>query len=373
MSDTGKQSPLGVNSLSSLLQNAGLRINPEVPNRVGTSHNVSTYSFGTIVSGTSLRLLTWAINDGYVRGQLNSTTYNNLISIGADTIPALGNSKAPTYTWTGPVNTGDSTDASAQTKSWLPYDNTNDVTQWGYVRLIALQAWNEFNWNGNSSTTTPSYKDFTQSFLTGYGFIEYSNVAINAMATSPTFLQGTFSNMNDLISADVAGVNLATREFGQDLIALGKAIDLSKLASFGLPSNLLLTMRKYNAVTQSVSLALLASGLESTVVDGIMSGTVIPTVEQEQKIYGAFLIIVGVDLYDVLVPLNCKTQGLESLADLLNPKKLFPNSYQSLTVPVYNASSGPTNSKTYYPIYGMGSINTALNAPAVTKTLGELV
>ena len=87
------------------------------------------------------------------------------------------------------------------------------------------------------------------------------------------------------------------------------------------------------------------------------------TTEQERKIYGAFGIILGQDLKDVLVSLNCKTVGLESLADLLSPIKLFPNSYASLTVPVYNTVGGPANSKIYYPIYVNDGLNSQLRSP----------
>lgn len=373
MSDTGKQSPLGVNSLSSLLQNVGLRINPEVTNRAGSSRSYTNYTFGSIVQDSCLRLLTYAINDAYTRGVMSTTTYDNLISIGEGTIPALGNSKAPTYTWTGPANITTSESELAQTYSWLPYDNTNDITQWGYIRLPCLQAWNDFNYNGDGSESYPIYKDFTQSWLMAYGFVEYSNVAITAMATSPSFLDGTYSNMNDLISADITGVNLATKAFGQDLIKTGKVIDLSKIDTFGLPSVLLKTIRKYNAMTQSLSLALIASGLETTDTDKILNGISEPTELQESQMYGAFNIIVGVDLQDILIPLNCTTEGLESLADLLNPLKLLPNSYMSLTVPLYNASPGPTNSKTYYPVFGVGSVNPALTSPAVVKQVGAQI
>ncbi len=373
MSDTGKQSPLGVNSLSSILQNVGLTINPEVTNRAGSSRNYTNYTYGSIVQGSCLRLLTWAINDAYLRGVMSSSTYDNLISIGEDTIPALGNSKAPTYTWTGPANTGTSESEAAQTYSWLPYDHTNDITQWGYIRLPCLQAWNDFNYNGDGSETVPIYKDFTQSWMMGYAFVDYSNVAITAMATSPTFLEGTYSNMDDLISADITGVNLATRAFGDDLIKTGKVIDLANIDSFGLPSVLLRTIRKYNAMTQSLSLALIASGIETAETEKIVNGIIQPTELQESQMYGAFSIIVGVDLQDILIPLNCTTTNLESLADLLNPMKLLPNSYMSLTVPVYNANPGPTNSKTYYPVFGTGSVNPALSSPAIVKQVGAQI
>jgi hypothetical protein len=54
----------------------------------------------------------------------------------------------------------------------------------------------------------------------------------------------------------------------------------------------------------------------------------------------------------------------------LNPKKLFPNSYQSLTVPVYNTTQAVTNSKTYYPIYSGGGVNGNLNSPQVSNQIG---
>jgi hypothetical protein len=371
MSVSGKQNPLGVNVLSSVLQNTGLRINPQVPTYIGTSHTYPSYSPGSIVTDTCLNWLTYAINDAYTGGNVDSTTYNNLISIGANTVPALGNSKPPTYTYTGPVNTGDPTDAAAQTASWLPYNNTNAVTQWGFARVIALQAWNEFNWNNVPATSSVEYKEFTTSFSMVYSFVNYTNVAINATVNSQNFLQGTYSNMDDLISADIAGVSLATKEFGQDLIASGKVIDTTTLASFGLPSNLLLTLNKNVAITQSISVALLASGLTPTEVNQILAGKQVTT-EQEQKIYAAFLIIIGVDLEDVLIPLNCKTKGLNTLADLLNPIKLFPNSYQSLTVPLYNGEPGPTNSKTYYPIYSSTGLHSSITSPAVAEQVGTV-
>lgn len=370
MSDTGKQSPLGVNVLGSILQNVGFNINPTVTKYLGTSKTYTSYTMGTMVNSTCLRLLTYAINDAYTRGVVNSTTYNNLISIGSSSIPALGNSKPPTFTWDGAANTGDPTSEPAQEASWLPYNNTNDITQWGYFRLNALQAWNEFNWNGTSGASSIEYKDFCSSYQVAYGFIEYSNVSINALATAPTFLQGTYSNMDDLISADITGVSLATPAFGRDLMTLGKVMDFSTLSTFGLPSNLLRVISKYNAITQSLSLALIASELQPNEVEQILNSNIVPTTEQEKKIYSAFLIIVGADLFDVLVPLNCKTQGLESLADLLNPMKMFPESYQSLTVPIYNEKPGPTNAKTYYPIYGNGAVNSALSSPVITEQIG---
>jgi hypothetical protein len=179
--------------------------------------------------------------------------------------------------------------------------------------------------------------------------------------------------MNDLITADLTGVNLATRTFGQDLINLGKALDLKTLYTFGLPSNLLTTIKSVNGLTASLRVALIASGLSTEEINQATDNINVTTAQQ-QKIYGSFLIITGTDLSEILISLNCNTVGLETLADLLNPKKMFPNSYQSLTVPVYNATgaSQPTNSKTYYPIYVGNSVNSALNAPAIVIQLAPV-
>jgi len=359
MSDTGKQSPLGVNTLSSLLQNIGFNINPIMVEYTGVSISKSSATnLGSIVNETCLRLLTYSINDAYSRGLVNSTTYNNLISIGSTTIPALGNSPPSTFNWSGYPN-------------WASnYTYTNEVTRWGYVRLFALQGYNEFNYN--DGTANSQYKDFLSGIMSATGFVNYTNSAILSVSNSQEFLDGTFSNMNDLISGDITGVSVATTVFGQDLIASGKAINLQTISTFGLPSNLLLTLQQNNAITKSISLALIASGITVSELGEILGSIEAVTKEQERKIYGAFGIILGQDLKDVLVSLNCKTVGLESLADLLNPIKLFPNSYETLTVPVYNTVGGPANSKIYYPIYVNDGLNSQLRSPAARQLGGAI-
>lgn len=482
MSDTGKQSPLGVNSVNSLLNVQGLNINPKFVSWAGTSHNFGSYSFGRVCQETVLRVITHAIHEGYVGhtdiagtdGWPTQTVYNNLISIGGGTnaipitnitsgvisgtdqfyfdvtynqsfvlvpgtyvringanpagyngnwlietgsagtfrvyttasygvsttgsfvidtqVPALGNTKAMVYTWeemigrfgTGTFNLGDY-------KGWggslyknnrpLPVDGTpdttNPATQWAYVRLLALQAWMEFNYNSTlergDSLNPAGYRDFVQQWQSAYGFIGYSNNAILSVDNSKDFLEGTYSNMNDLISGDITNVSLATKAFGQDLIALGKAIDLSTIATYGLPSNLLKTLVKYNALTKNLSLAIIAAGIPVDELGAIISNVSQPTKDQERNLYAAYYITVGETLNEVLVPLNCKTQGLSSLADLLDPSKMFPNSYKTLTVQLYNTGTqnGAQNSKIAFPIYtSSGTINPDLTSSTVLNQVG---
>ena len=391
MSQTAKQSPLGVNLLGSMLQNIGLSINPTVTNYLGTSRTNSNYNFGTIVNNTCLRLLTYSINDAYARGEVDNTTYNNLIDIkgvGNQTIRALGNSKSDQYVifdpkssqdpngaWKGQANTGYAIEGdtnNAQSATWIPYNKTNinhGITQWGFFRCFALQAYNEFNYNGNPNTIetgTPEYKEFTSSFLSCNSFLKDTNSAIFAMQNSKTFLQGAYSNQDDLITADISGISLAFVSFGRDLINLGKTIDLSAIGTFGLPSNLLNTLRKNNAITQSLSLALLSAGITSNDLDTLALGGILST-NKEKQIYGAFGIIGGVDLEEILICLNCKTENLIVLSDLLNLRKLFPTSVNTLTVPVYNITESINNSKTYYPIY----VNNSINSQVFSRKFGN--
>ena len=409
MSLTGKQSPLGVNLQGAILNNQGMGINSVVTRVAGVSKTNNDYTFGNLVQDTVLRLHTWGINDAYVRNLVSRTsstdTYDNLINVGANSIPSLANTKPPTYKaedpsgiWTtlaenygaqkgvvpslaGPANSGyalTGNTGQGQQASWLPYTgvaaaNPNtSITQWGHVRLYTLQAWNEFNWNGGVvNQTTPEYKEFLTSFLSAQAFMESTNKSIYAMHNSKTFLEGVYSNMNDLITAEIAGVSLATKDFGADLVNLGKAINLNTIDAFGLPSTLLQVLYNSSALSEELVYIMLGAGISSDEITLISTGqATTTTIKTQQLLYGSFLLITGTVLRDTLALLQCSTQGIQTLADLLSVRKLFPNSYQTLTVPVYNISSGPTNSKTYYLLYLNEGLNSQLTSPAIIEQIG---
>jgi hypothetical protein len=182
--------------------------------------------------------------------------------------------------------------------------------------------------------------------------------------------------MDDLITADVAGASLAFKEFGQDLLNLGKIIDWQYIKSFGLPSTLLKTLNNNNAINGSLNLALLTSGIPQARITDIATGSETATKEEEQKMYGSFLVIVGQDLKEILTTCFCSTVGITTLGDCLNIKKLFPNSYSTLTVPTYNVSQSAVQSaKTYYPLFqpNTGNVNPTLDSPAMQDKIGTLV
>jgi hypothetical protein len=336
MSLTGKYSPLNLNSLGSFVQNQGLRINADAQSHMGTSNSLSNHVLGSTTQNTVLRMLVWSIRAGFLSNTFSH--YSSLITIGAETIPVLGDSKPPEYLRTASLN---------------PYPNsvpyTSEYTSFGWLRIIPLQAHYEFYINNGS------YTDFLFTFNMAHGFIGQSNKAIDAMNASDTYLDGAYSNMNDLITADFSGVTLALFFWGQDLIASGRSIDLHNIDKFGSPVVLLRTLFKTKSLTKAVNLALLAAGFSSDEIDSLVAGTE-PSIDQQKKLYSAYCIVMGIDLVEVMIGLNCQTKGVRTLADLLDPKYLFPNSYATLTAPTYNGVPGPTNSKTYYLIYTSGEV-----------------
>jgi hypothetical protein len=436
MADTGKQSPLGQNVLGGILKNTCLQINPNAAAFMGASKTNDQYTPGKLVNETVLRLITWSINWGWeTKGsRLTDATYDNLIDIGQGVCPALGNARPPTYVprdpqgvWagvspagtTGPdglpckaIQYGQSTGVASplpgpanawysaagdvdqtQSATWYPYDTSNpneEITKWGWIRCHALQAWCEFNYHGTSPTQAePKYEDFTGSFLSADGFINSQNQVVTAGENAEDFMEGTFSNMDDLITSDVSGVNLAIKDFGTDLDNLGKLFDPRKLDKFGFPSTLLQTIYENGGVIQDLNIALGAAGLSAKEITTIANGTAdYISASQERKIYSAFLAIAGrnlrailatlltqpVDQRTVLNPSTSTTTRFRTLADCLDVKRLFPVSYRSLTVPIYNTTLGlETGSKTYYLIYKNGSVNASdLNSTAIKNNVGTL-
>lgn len=349
MSLQGKQSPNSINLLASLMQSTGLNINSDVTAYAGTSTDNATYTPGTLVNNTVLDKLTDTYNLVYTvdLSKLNTTNKAAFFAMGSTTIPALGNSPPSTYTG-----------------SW---GYTQAVSQWGFARMPALQAYNEFVFG------TGTYSDFCSSFLTAYGYKSANNSTIASLYNGVNYLQGIYSNMNDLMTADITGVNQSTVYWGQDLILSGRAINLATIKDFGFPSNLLKTLKANNALTEPVNIALIYSGLSTTEINGILNLTVTPSIDQERKIYGAFTVVANNDLKDVCTCLNTQTTGLDSLADLLNPIKLFPKSYTSLTTVRYNTTSSSTNSKIYYPIYVNGAVNMQLSAFGIGDNLKQIL
>jgi len=386
--------PMNLNCIGSFLNNQGLSINPEAASYMGYYNN-GTYSAGTVTGGTFLEITAQIFNLAfdarypvrtmgqlvvgrkyYIRSLGTPGLYTDFTLVGAAVnrigiiFKAVGTGGDIAGT-NGTCNEVSSVDQTGMTLGQYtnlltmgsavpiltntpPYYYTTDFyttnCRYGFIGEFAVQAYEEFYINNGS------YSDFFNSVSTILGYKDTTNGVIDSLTLSLTHLDGIYSNMNDLITSDITGVSISTFFWGQDLIRLGRALDLQTIQSFGNPDNLLRTLAKNKAITTGLNVVFAAAGINPDDITHIINGKS-ATNEQQKLLYACFCLVTGSDLDEILMPLNCHTEDLDSLADLLNLKKIFPKSYETLTFPQYNSEPRQTNSKTYYLLYEGTQVN----------------
>jgi hypothetical protein len=200
---------------------------------------------------------------------------------------------------------------------------------------------------GQGNTTV-----FAQVFSSAQGYINQNNDFINTAYNSQTYLGSTFTSMNSLITGNLTDVNLALPAFGRDLAKLGYLINLDNLDNFGLPSTVFKQLATVTNLTPSITTALGRAGFTTTQIERVADPDVTLTDSEERKLYQAMRLVTGralqqvCDIFGITLPVvggNTTTQpqnpGLTTMADLLNPVKIFPTSYASLTVRTYNQNT----------------------------------
>lgn len=224
----------------------------------------------------------------------------------------------------------------------------------GFIATVARHAYYQF-WSDYETRRINQYNEFVNYVQLATQFIQAKNQNISSLVNSKIYMRGNYSNINDLTTSDISGVSLSFKIFGNDCIRLGKSIDLSNIHKFGLPSILLRTLQNSSAITDSLKLALLYNNLSVSEINNLLSNTYTPSPDEEKKIYQSFKLITGDDLESIKIIINCTTTNLSTLADLLDPMRMFPNSYRTLTVPRYSIAT--SSSKIYDFIYLDGGVN----------------
>lgn len=301
--------PLQLNAGAGLLQNQGLGVNAELTTAVADYQNSALIAplLDTISVATA----------GNILSPSNIVTLETLASIDC---PALGDSVPDNY-------------------PTLP----SSFDPPGFASYIEQTA-ETYMGNGDLSR-------FAQALSIADGYANQTNTFVNSAVNSQTYLGTTFTTTNDMITGDITSVNLATPAFAEDLARLGNLIDLRDLDNLGAP--LTLVQRIVSVIGNSPVLAIyfIAQGVPEEVVVNLNNPTVSVTDSAQKLMYQAMLRITGDDLSQILRVLGVTTVGIETMADLLNPVKLFPNSFQSLTAPtaqgpraIYLDSQGTVNS-----------------------------
>jgi len=307
---------------ANLLQNQGLIANSQFTNAL-TSYNTSS-ALGNCV--TAIRL------GSSGTGNLSPSTIISLETIGNTTCPALGDSIGNAYTT-------------------LP-------TSAGFTTLLTQTA-NTYLGNGDLTI-------FVQAFNSAKAYSTTTNQQINAAQNVNTYLGNVFTNINNMVTGDITAVNTNTNLWGQDLVNLGSLIDLSNLDEMGTPLALLKQLVAVGGLSSSISLILVNYGVSVDTIINISkpSNTSLAVTLAEQKyMYNAMTNITGDTLTQVLQILGVKTANINTMADLLNPYKIFPNSFLGLTV--YDIHSNPQ----YIYLNNTGTVNTTLSQLLPSKAL----
>jgi hypothetical protein len=210
---------------------------------------------------------------------------------------------------------------------------------------------------------------FGQIFNSAQGLIgqanQFINSGLNIDAISSTFGSIT-GGMDSLITGSFSQVSEAFGALGGDLGNLGNLIDLGNLPSLGDPSALVKQLASVGGMIPGVENALRTAGVDSSAIANLASGGFANITDSANKLlYDGMTKITGSELTQVKSILGVSTPGITNMADLLNPAKILPNSYTTLTMPTPDGLRG---------IYATAdSVNTNLekflqdpNAPAYT-------
>lgn len=199
---------------------------------------------------------------------------------------------------------------------------------------LATTFMTDFNGNimGNGNLT-----QFEQVFGLAAGYVTQQNQMINSVVNANSQSANVvYQNQNNVSTGGLSQITLSPQLFARDVVNLGTAIDLNNLPNLGSPEALLKQIAQVTRISTPLYNALVQNGIPQNTVDTILASNLS---DREQKIvYRVMEQIKGNVLTEILGVLRVTTQGLETLADILNPVKAFPNSYTTLTAPTSNGT-----------------------------------
>jgi hypothetical protein len=282
--------PLQLQAGAALLQNTGIAIPAEV-----------TAAISDYTSLPLLANLIATIGNSNVLPASTQTALQTFAGNISNSCPALADSIV-----TGTVSSVSST-----------------ITNPGMSGIITLTA-NVYLGNNNVSK-------FAQIFNTATSYADTTNIFINSAVNANTYLSDTFTNMNSLTTGGLTDVNLATRAMGDDLFNAGYWINLANLANLGTPLALIQQISLRSGTITPLIGALSDAGINENIILNLSNNDLIITDDVQKIMYVALKNITGTALEQILQTLGIWTPNINTLADLLNPAIMLPNSYPSLT------------------------------------------
>lgn len=327
-------SPLQLQAGAALLQNQGIRVNPDLEEQITLYQDNTTISSirGTITGSV---------------GILANSTIAKLQTLASNSCPALADSIPQAFVNPYPPTT------SVNTTFSVTSPTTSDPGLSGMITLIA----DSYLGNGDVGK-------FAQVLSAAQGYCVTTNVFINsAVNAEDGYLGNTFTDMDNLTTGDLTQVNLDTKNFGNDLAKLGESISLADLDNFGSPLALLQRVIKLGGITTPIIVALANAGINENIILELGNPELVVSDVVQKQMYDAMTAVVGDELTQILAILKVTTPNITCLADLINPAKLFPNSYATLTTPVCDGGCEPQSG----PVMDIGKVIFQTRLPPTTN------
>jgi len=357
-------SPLQLTASVALLQNQGLR---PFPAALATA--IQTFNATTVISNFLA-----AVSFYKAQSFATQSTLTSLLSIGNTVCPALGNSIPASPIGTYPYLN------SEYLINYLGAADGSTIDPSGFSNLIE-QTCAAYLGNGDAG-------EFGQGFVAIQGYIASTNQYINSSVNANQYLGPLFTNMDDLVTGNIASMTTDLPNYGIDLANQGNLWNMSKLDLYGTPAGLIQQISALAGIrgrtvpdlqNAMISMGLLATNIADLVNDnrvGLNKPTGLTQNEFDKLqllAYNATTMISGDALAQILDILGVTTPGIDSLDDLLNPVIMFPLSYASLqtpspdgAVPIFN-STGAVNSN-ITPI-----VNSYLPTSSGCDELGKII
>jgi hypothetical protein len=344
-------SPLQLTASVALLQNQGLK-----PFPAALALAIQAFNATTVISNFLA-----AVSFYKAQSFATQSTLTSLLSIGNTVCPALGNSipASPigTYTYLN----------SEYLINYLGAVDGSTIDPSGFSNLIE-QTCAAYLGNGDAGC-------FGQGFVAMQGYIASTNQYINSSVNANQYLGPLFTNMDDLVTANISSMTTDLPSFGIDLANQGNLWNMSKLDLYGTPAGLLQQISALAGIrgrtVPDLQNVLISMGLTSTDIANLVNDNRVglnnPTGLTQNEFdklqlmaYNAITTLSGDALTQILDILGVTTPGIDSLDDLLNPVIMFPLSYASLQTPSPN---GPL------PIFNStGAVNSSIS-PVVNSYL----
>jgi len=317
--------PLQLTVISGVLQNQGIRANVAGLNALASYEALPVISsfIGAVNKAESIRYD--PIFRPNVQTTITAATLSKMKSLGAGDCPAMGDSV--------PANLNINLD-----QQQIVNDTVFPPGLSGYAKFTA-----------NSIASPTDLTKFCQFFSSAYDFRSGTNQTINT-ADNVNYLGPTFSNMSNLITADITNVTKNKVLFGNDLRKLGTLINTQALDAMGTPANVIAQLVRIGGLPPGLGSQLTLAGVTSDDLSVLKRRDYSIADSIQAAMYRAMVNTTGESLKNVLDILDVTTPGIQNMADLLNPYKILPTSFQTLLAPtttgpvsIYLDTSGAVN------------------------------